>query len=196
MRRWMNHTGYDLRDCMKNDEMNGMCYTYWRWEKCVERARRRWQYNIKKKGNARTTKHWDVRVYPLLQRKSNKYCIFWVYVCILIYLACNAHAPYFICGLPVCTNFSTRSHKRHDFRKRKVRVLIFSKLLSEAFLILRKTDWDMINPLTPALNPSTQRFLTRFFTGDFASWIVHFVNVCAKNQQIHQLFTQFINYVW
>jgi hypothetical protein len=26
-----------------------------------------------------------------------------------------------------------------------------------------------INPLTPELNPSAQRRLTRFFTGDFAS---------------------------
>jgi hypothetical protein len=26
-----------------------------------------------------------------------------------------------------------------------------------------------LNPLTPELNPSTQRCLTRFFTGDFAS---------------------------
>jgi hypothetical protein len=26
-----------------------------------------------------------------------------------------------------------------------------------------------INPLTPELNPTTQRCLTRFFTGDFAS---------------------------
>jgi transcription termination factor Rho len=25
------------------------------------------------------------------------------------------------------------------------------------------------NPLTPELNPSPQRYLTRFFTGDFAS---------------------------
>jgi hypothetical protein len=28
---------------------------------------------------------------------------------------------------------------------------------------------DHINPLTPELNPSTQRWLTRFFTGDFTS---------------------------
>jgi hypothetical protein len=34
------------------------------------------------------------------------------------------------------------------------------------------------------------------FTGDFASWTVHFVNICVENQQIHQLFIQFINYVW
>jgi hypothetical protein len=53
-----------------------------------------------------------------------------------------------------------------------------------------------INPLTPELNPCAQRCLTRFFTGDFASWTVHFVNICVKNQQIHQLFIQFIKYVW
>jgi hypothetical protein len=35
-----------------------------------------------------------------------------------------------------------------------------------------------------------------FFTGEFASWTVHFVNICANNQQIQQLFIQFINYVW
>jgi hypothetical protein len=38
---------------------------------------------------------------------------------------------------------SNISHKRHDFRKN--------------------------NPLTPELNPSAQRCLTRFYTGDFAS---------------------------
>jgi hypothetical protein len=53
-----------------------------------------------------------------------------------------------------------------------------------------------LNPLTPESNPSAQRCLTRYFTGDFASWTVHFVNICVKNQQIHQLFIQFINYVW
>jgi hypothetical protein len=48
----------------------------------------------------------------------------------------------------------------------------------------------------PELNPSAQRCLTRFFTGDFASWTVYFVNVCVKNQQMQQSFIQFINYVW
>jgi hypothetical protein len=56
----------------------------------------------------------------------------------------------------------------------------------------------VINPLTPEFNPSAQRCLTRFFTQDFASWTVQFVNirVCVKNQQMQQLFIQFINYVW
>jgi hypothetical protein len=52
------------------------------------------------------------------------------------------------------------------------------------------------NPLTPELNPSPQRCLTRFFTGDFASWTAHFVNICVKNQQMQHLLIQFINYVW
>jgi hypothetical protein len=54
---------------------------------------------------------------------------------------------------------------------------------------------DFINPLTPELNPSAQRCLTRFITGDCASRTVHFVNICVKNQQMQQLFIQFINYV-
>jgi hypothetical protein len=39
-----------------------------------------------------------------------------------------------------------------------------------------------LNFLTPELNPSPQRYLTRFFTGNFASWTVHFFNVCVKNE--------------
>jgi hypothetical protein len=54
----------------------------------------------------------------------------------------------------------------------------------------------ILNPLTPELNPSVKRCLTRFFSGDFASSTVHFVNICVKNQQMQQLFIQFINYVW
>jgi hypothetical protein len=43
----------------------------------------------------------------------------------------------------------------------------------------------IINPLTPELNPSAQRCLTRFFTVDFASWSVNIVSVWVKKQQIH-----------
>jgi hypothetical protein len=54
-----------------------------------------------------------------------------------------------------------------------------------------------INPLTLELNPSVQMLADAiFFTGDFASWTMHFVKICMKNQQIHQLFIQFTNYVW
>jgi hypothetical protein len=54
----------------------------------------------------------------------------------------------------------------------------------------------LINPLTPELNPSAQRCLTRFFSGAFASLTVYFFNICVKNQQMQQLFIQFVNYVW
>jgi hypothetical protein len=37
----------------------------------------------------------------------------------------------------------------------------------------------ILNPFTPELNPSAQRCLTRLFTGGFASWTVHFVNICV-----------------
>jgi hypothetical protein len=47
----------------------------------------------------------------------------------------------------------------------------------------------------PELNPSVQRCLTRYFTGYFASLTVHFFTICVKNQQMQQLFIQFINYV-
>jgi hypothetical protein len=40
------------------------------------------------------------------------------------------------------------------------------------------------NTLMLELNPSLQCCLTRFFSGDFASWTVHFVNICVKNQQM------------
>jgi hypothetical protein len=49
---------------------------------------------------------------------------------------------------------------------------------------------SLFNPSMPELNPSTQCCLMKFFTGDFASWTVQFVNICMKNQQIHQLFIQ------
>jgi hypothetical protein len=53
-----------------------------------------------------------------------------------------------------------------------------------------------VNPLTSEVNSTAHRCLTRFFTGDFTTWTVHFVNICVKNQQIDQLFIQFIYYVW
>jgi hypothetical protein len=56
-------------------------------------------------------------------------------------------------------------------------------------------DARTLTLLTSELNPFAQRCLTIFFTGDFASWTVHFVNICVKNQQMHQLFIQFANYV-
>jgi hypothetical protein len=40
-----------------------------------------------------------------------------------------------------------------------------------------------VNTLKPELNPSAQRYVTRFFAGEFASWTVNFVFICVKNQK-------------
>jgi hypothetical protein len=49
---------------------------------------------------------------------------------------------------------------------------MFFRNVGNYFLVIAK-------PLTPELNPSAQRCLTRIFTRDFFSWTVHFVNICA-----------------
>jgi hypothetical protein len=55
----------------------------------------------------------------------------------------------------------------------------------------------VFNPLTAELGKYLRATLPdETFNGDFASWTVHFVNMCVKNQQMQQLFIQFINYVW
>jgi hypothetical protein len=74
-------------------------------------------------------------------------------------------------------------------------ILPSRELLASHGLCIKLISYD-INPLTLELNPTTQRCLPRFFTGDFAACTVHFVDRCVKNQQMQQLFIQFINYVW
>jgi len=53
-----------------------------------------------------------------------------------------------ICDLSVVKYFSALSHKRHDFQKEcfesKMCILIFSKFLSEIFLILVRTELYVI----------------------------------------------------
>jgi hypothetical protein len=52
-----------------------------------------------------------------------------------------------------------------------------------------------INSLTPELNPSAQRCLTRIFTEDFPSRTMHFVNICVKtNKYTNYLFSLLIIY--
>jgi hypothetical protein len=78
---------------------------------------------------------------------KNEYFIFWECVCSLSYSACIPHVPIIMCGLSGCAIFFYVIHKRYDFRKvieRKIRVLIFSTNLSEIFLIVRRSEQDMI----------------------------------------------------
>jgi hypothetical protein len=53
-----------------------------------------------------------------------------------------------------------------------------------------------INPLTPELNPSAQRYLTRFFTGDFASWsCISLMYAWKTNKYTNYSFSLLIMYV-
>jgi len=59
------------------------------------------------------------------------------------------NAPYcHLCPAPLYNILPTLTHKRHDFREKvtehKMCVLIFCTNLSETFLILRRTERDMI----------------------------------------------------
>jgi hypothetical protein len=65
-----------------------------------------------------------------------------------------------------------------------IRCSMASLSLTACARMWQKGPWPTLHPLTPELNPSAQRCLTIFFNGDFASWAVHFVNICVKNQQM------------
>ena len=86
---------------------------------------------------------------PLLQWKNNAYYVFWVCVCTLL---CNMECAFAILSFVACPTlqyFSTLSHKRHDFRKKKKVlyntncVLIFSTTLSGIFCLQRRIERDM-----------------------------------------------------
>jgi hypothetical protein len=88
---------------------------------------------------------------PFLQWKSSKYYIFRVCVCSLKYPACNAHAPY--CHLwpirlynifPCYLINGTVFEKKYIYIENKIRILIFSTILSEILLILGRNERDMI----------------------------------------------------
>jgi hypothetical protein len=82
---------------------------------------------------------------------------------------------------PALQNFSTLSHKRHDFRENvieyKMRVLIFSTTLSAVFIILRRTERDMTKDYN-GLYVKYPLFLsdfneTRILTRDFRKILKH-----------------------
>jgi hypothetical protein len=62
----------------------------------------------------------------------------------------STHRHFVICDLSSSTIFFTLSHKRNDFLKKKSKakcVLIFSAILSETFLIIKKTQQYIITDI-------------------------------------------------
>ena len=80
-------------------------------------------------------------------------CIFWVSVCSLCCPACKMQAPYiiviYVCPLWLYHYFIKNTIFKRKKKKKSMNinyVWIFSTALSEIFLILRRTEWDiMIN---------------------------------------------------
>jgi hypothetical protein len=70
----------------------------------------------------------------------------------LSYPACNARPPYCNVACLAEPYFSTLSHERYDFRGKVTEmvtyVLIYSTLLSETLLILRRTERDIVIPVS------------------------------------------------
>jgi hypothetical protein len=101
-----------------------------------------------KTGNVRMTWHWGAFLQPLLQWKSNKYYLFWVYVCSLRYAACNALAPY--CNLWHVPLYNIFPHLVNGMilgKKLSNAKCVFwfpIQRLSESFIILRRTERVMI----------------------------------------------------
>ena len=101
-------------------------------------------HRTNKIGNVRTILPWGVFMQPLLQWKNDKYCIFWAYVCSIRYPALSPLA------CPHLQYFSTLSYTRGTFFEKKKALYMkcvfwyYLQLLSETFLIRRKTERDMI----------------------------------------------------
>ena len=99
--------------------------------------------------NVRITSHWGAFVQQLLQWEVNKCYTNSVCICSLRYPACNAHAPY--CHLWPALLYNIVPHYLLNdtvFEKKLVNtkcVFWFSlQLLSETFVILRRSERDMV----------------------------------------------------
>ena len=123
-------------------------------------------------------------MFLLVPQKISKYYISWLCVCSLSYPACQVHVPYCIdiCALSGCTMFSTLSHKWHTFQKNLLNIkfvfLFFLQLLSETFLILRSTEWDIIINVHRSPWKVPVVVIVRFY------WNSNFLDILFKNTQL------------
>ena len=103
-------------------------------------------------------------------------------VCSLWYPAYNEFAQYLMCGLSGSTTVSALSHKRHDFRKKKVTdhksVFLYSlKILCVKFLILRSTERDLVKNVHRS-SYKVPVILVRFY------WNLNFLDNLSKKTRI------------
>jgi len=110
------------------------------------------QLESKQAGKARVTWHWGTFVPSLTQWKSNKNYIIWACVCSLRYPTCNAHEPFYIvnCGLSGIKIFFLNfliNDTIFGIQNAIIHKMCFDFLytfFSDIFLILRRTEWDIV----------------------------------------------------
>ena len=73
--------------------------------------------------DVRITQHWGALFQSLLQRRSYKYCIFYVCVCSLKYPGCKGHTRYsHLWSVRLYNIFFTLLHKKVRFSKKKLNI--------------------------------------------------------------------------
>ena len=97
-------------------------------------------------GNVDVPLRWVHAMLPLIK---NKYYILGVCFGSLSCPSCNVHTPYCLMWHAQPYNIFPHSHKQHDLQGKKKsywtqNVWFSLQLLSETFLILQRTEWDMI----------------------------------------------------
>ena len=106
---------------------------------------------LNKNGTARKMYHRGAFVQPQLQWEGSKYYTALLSICSPRYPACNAHGPIVVCDRPRQTQQFHSISEMVRFKNKKKEFLILQgvfrfslHLLSETFLILARTERDMI----------------------------------------------------
>ena len=103
---------------------------------------------IRVKRDGQCTCNVTLRCGRLLYGKSNEYYTAIVCICSLRYPACNARAPYRLWPAPLYKNFPHYLIKDMIFQKEaieyKIVFIVSLQILSDTFLILKRTERDMI----------------------------------------------------
>jgi hypothetical protein len=155
------------------------------WSRTVHKQSE-FQSNMDKTCNVRIARLWGEFVQPLLQWKCNKYYTLWVCVCSLGIQHAMQIRLIVICGLTRSEIFMhITSHTARLSKKRywTQNVFLFAlQILSETFLILRRTERNMIK-ISSCLHVKYPLFLSEFNKTLFNSIIFRTIRITFHGNQ-------------